>query len=511
MVPSFVEVNGWSFKGVMQYLMHDIDHAPTSARVEWNLTLNLAHDEVEHALAEMIGTAKHAEVLKAEAGVHRGGTPTEKPVKHFSLNWHPSETPTKKEMIATTSDFLVFMGWQDHQAIIVCHNDRPHPHVHVIINRIHPERGTCLDDGFEKCRAQNWAMQYELGRDLVFCTQRLLPTDQRTPAMTRPAWEWSRKAVEAELEGERQRASFDPDYMGRLETRREIEAQEWRLLKDQQRDERVQFFAEGKEAYKAVNRIVYREVRSEMRADWASLYSAKRNGLDFETLQQIRASLIARQKEMLDERREAASADLRAERDQIYRALLDEQKAQRTELIGRQEVGLRSPHLLDATYGAAEERAAEKAATVARDESEKALDRFKVNRGRTAESSSEASAGKSAKARSSKAGERSTLIFRSDSPGAQGRRSGPSRDIASNFAGGLLGLFGALGESMTGKPGKTADEVPEKEIDALERFGVTRGRPPDLHQERVKREKAEAEAWHDWKKKRELDRSRSGW
>jgi hypothetical protein len=47
----------------------------------------------------------------------------------------------------------------------------------------------------------------------------------------------------------------------------------------------------------------------------------------------------------MDERCFTAMAELRWQRDQVHRALLDRQKANRAELVDRQERGLTSPHL----------------------------------------------------------------------------------------------------------------------------------------------------------------------
>src|SRR5260370_41711913 len=33
------------------------------------------------------------------------------------------------------------LGLQEHQVVVVAHADRPHPHVHLLVNRGHPETG----------------------------------------------------------------------------------------------------------------------------------------------------------------------------------------------------------------------------------------------------------------------------------------------------------------------------------------------------------------------------------
>src|SRR2546423_8135619 len=135
---------GKSFKGVARYLTHDPEKAQTAARVDWTHTLNLAHDDIPSAVDEMLWTYRAADMLKRQAGVAAGGRRLDSPAKHLSLNWHPSEHPIKEHIIETVRDFLKHMGWHEHQAVLVGHNDR-HPHVHVLVNAVHPETGRALD------------------------------------------------------------------------------------------------------------------------------------------------------------------------------------------------------------------------------------------------------------------------------------------------------------------------------------------------------------------------------
>src|SRR5262249_40864082 len=147
---------GKSFKKLAAYLLHDADKAKTSERVAWTHTLYMASDTPALAVDEMLWTTRAAEDLKREAGIRAGGRPLENPVRHFSLNWHPSETPSREHMTQTVESFLAHMKWDEHQALIVCHTDRQ-PHVHVMLCGVHPETGKALDTSFEKRRAQEWA------------------------------------------------------------------------------------------------------------------------------------------------------------------------------------------------------------------------------------------------------------------------------------------------------------------------------------------------------------------
>lgn len=495
---------GASFKGVSLYLTHDPEHAATAERVAWTHTLNLAHDHVPSAVHEMVTTCLDADLLKAEAGVRTGSRKVEKPVKHVSLNWHPSEKPDRAAMTRAAESFLDHMGWKDHQAILVAHDDKEHRHVHLIVNAIHPVTGLKLDDGLEKRRAQEWALAYEKEQGKILCEQRLKPPAARGASEPRPAWLAIREQVEREFFSERGRNEFDPSYMGRVEIRRGIERREWEILKDQQKEERLAFFAEGKQVYKDLNRALYREVREEFRPEWGAYYAAKREGLAFGALAEIRAGLIARQKEALEERSKEPMAELRAERDRQYRALLDAQKEERANLIGRQERGLSSPHLLDRAYPP--EQPPRPASAVPKEVD--ALDRFGVRRGRSVEASP-ASARDPIRTTAGRTDGQPSKD-RSFTHGGAAPSRAPSRDLASGLAGGLLSFLGAIGESMIG--GHTAPRPsPEEELDPLERFGVKRGRPPDPVEQKAQREKAEREAWDAWKEKRNLERSRSGW
>ena len=136
----------------------------------------------------MLWTARDAELLKQEAGIRAGGRASENPVKHLSLNWSPNDDPSRAEMIAAGQSFLTHMNWQDHQAVMVAHEDKDYAHIHIMINAIHPETGLHLDDGFEKRRAQKWAAEYEREQGKIYCEQRLLEPHEREKAPPRNVW-----------------------------------------------------------------------------------------------------------------------------------------------------------------------------------------------------------------------------------------------------------------------------------------------------------------------------------
>lgn len=341
-----IHSRGSSFKGLTTYLTHDAD-AETSERVGWTHTLNCANDHVPSAVNEMLWTARDAELLKQEAGIRAGGRASENPNKHLSLNWAPDENPTREHMIATTEDFLRHMRWEDHQALLVAHTDKSYAHVHVMLNTIHPETGLKLDDNFERRRAQEWANDYEREHGGIRCENRLKNIGERELAPTRPAWQ-AFQGVRQDFEQQEQQraAAADREFSG-PNPELNKSAQEWEILKKMQRDERMSFFAEGKNAFADMRSAVFREVREEFRPRWADYYSAKRDGADPDILKELKATLVNEQKIMLEERRDSAYGELRETRQALYKDLLAGQRERREGLRARQGLQLESLDFMD--------------------------------------------------------------------------------------------------------------------------------------------------------------------
>jgi hypothetical protein len=62
----------------------------------------------------------------------------EKPVYHLKISFHPKDHPTRSEMQLVASRLLRDLGLDEHQSIIVGHKDKPHLHMHLLVNRVHP-------------------------------------------------------------------------------------------------------------------------------------------------------------------------------------------------------------------------------------------------------------------------------------------------------------------------------------------------------------------------------------
>ncbi len=116
---------GAGFGGLSRYLLTGSD-GKDPERVAWTRTRNLPSRLPEDAALVMAATAsQHSRVRK--------------PVYHLSINWAEEDQPTPQQMEATVERLLKDLKLDGHQALLVAHQDTPHPHVHVMVNRVHPE------------------------------------------------------------------------------------------------------------------------------------------------------------------------------------------------------------------------------------------------------------------------------------------------------------------------------------------------------------------------------------
>jgi hypothetical protein len=157
---------GRSFKGAVAYIVHDPDNAKTSERVLFTETRNLRTDDAEKAAKVMAYTAQHAAELKQAAGIRATGRKTVDPVYHLSLSWVPGEKPTQAEMMEAGTAVLEKLGYGEHEAVFAAHGDKPHMHLHIVVNRINPETGRAHNPPDDYSVLQSWGHEYDKARGL---------------------------------------------------------------------------------------------------------------------------------------------------------------------------------------------------------------------------------------------------------------------------------------------------------------------------------------------------------
>ena len=108
----------------------------TPERVDWAQTLNLETNNPRAAAALMEATA--AQNLRCK-----------KPVYHFVLSFDPIDARRGKVppevMQEIANEAVERLGLGEHQMLIYAHKDTKHPHMHFLVNRIHPQTGKAFN------------------------------------------------------------------------------------------------------------------------------------------------------------------------------------------------------------------------------------------------------------------------------------------------------------------------------------------------------------------------------
>jgi len=178
--------SGSSFKGAAAYYLHDKE-ADSRERIAWMHTENLVTNDPDRAWKVMAWTANNQSTLKTQAGVRATGRKLQKPVFAFSLSWHPEQTPDKDHMLAAAKEAAAALDLSEHQTIYVSHNDEPHRHVHVLVNRVHPATGKAATLSKSKERLSAWALAYEKKHGKIYCKARGNAEDRQIEPKEKPA------------------------------------------------------------------------------------------------------------------------------------------------------------------------------------------------------------------------------------------------------------------------------------------------------------------------------------
>lgn len=310
---------GRGFKGAWAYYAHD-KRTPeqkaqgqavrTRERVGFVQTENLGGIEDDRAaIGLMIDTARQS---------YR----CEKPVYAFSLSWHPEETPSPQQMIFAGREALTVLGMQEHQAVMISHTDTAHPHVHVIVNRVHPETGKAINVYKDQEKLSAWALEYEREQGKVYCQARAFKGLARKLAMeqdgTHPpryvdntiAESWARSD-----NGQRFKAA--------------LEAKEWKLARGDKKENVLMAVAPGGRAF-AILRELNKGLPKDQRIKEDD-FNRKTGDLDRDTLKSVKQVQFETHKRLELEERQRKWIFGNAR----YEAREEERKARRLRVFDR--------------------------------------------------------------------------------------------------------------------------------------------------------------------------------
>jgi hypothetical protein len=154
------------FLALARYLVRGDARPTPPERVAWIVTQNLATQDPELA----------AKIMSATAALSKRCA---KACLHTIIAWHPDEQPSPQAMQEIALRTLSLAGLAEHQAFVMGHGDKAHPHLHMMINRVHPETGRAWSDAHSYRRFD--AIMRELSEAYGF---RTVPTHSFNPDLT---------------------------------------------------------------------------------------------------------------------------------------------------------------------------------------------------------------------------------------------------------------------------------------------------------------------------------------
>jgi hypothetical protein len=152
-------------------------------KVEHRGALNLLNVDHEAQVQEMTDLA---EVARRSA----------QPVQHWILSWREGEQPTRAQADEAVRMFLDEMGLSEHQAIYALHRDTHNWHLHLAVNRVHPEteRLVTVNKGFDQ----------EIGHRAIARIEDRQGWAREARALYLPSPDGTIERVQSRGEGERQ-------------------------------------------------------------------------------------------------------------------------------------------------------------------------------------------------------------------------------------------------------------------------------------------------------------------
>ncbi|KAB2910932.1 MAG: relaxase/mobilization nuclease domain-containing protein [Hyphomicrobiaceae bacterium] len=156
---------GGSFAGVLGYVLRDAGPEHWRGSFGLMLPLDRSAEEMDHTYAAL------------HLGGYRRGPKTKRPVLHAVLGWHASDLEwlTRDHLARSVQDALRHLGLAEHQTVWVAHTDTGRPHVHLVVNLVHPETGNVARLGLVKKRMSAHCAAYEQTLGDIRCKRRFEP------------------------------------------------------------------------------------------------------------------------------------------------------------------------------------------------------------------------------------------------------------------------------------------------------------------------------------------------
>jgi hypothetical protein len=160
-----VTSSGRSFRALATYLRRGLSGEEWD-RVAWTSARHLPTDEPELAATFMRATAEQS-------------TRVTLPVYHLAISFDHADVVSRVQMEEVADAVLHRLGLSQHQALLVAHQDRTHAHVHLLVNRVHPDTGKAWERWKDRPVIEQVLREYEQRLGLRQVNGRLAPIPGR--------------------------------------------------------------------------------------------------------------------------------------------------------------------------------------------------------------------------------------------------------------------------------------------------------------------------------------------
>ena len=98
-----------------------------------------AHEKIAHAGSRNFLSSTHNGQKAEMIALAQESVRSNMPVAHWIFSWRETEQPTCEQVDELVNIFLERMGLTEHQTVYALHHNTEHFHVHIAVNRTHPD------------------------------------------------------------------------------------------------------------------------------------------------------------------------------------------------------------------------------------------------------------------------------------------------------------------------------------------------------------------------------------
>jgi hypothetical protein len=149
--------NGSSFKRLSQYITAKVG-------VNGDRVVFAEHNTGAKSIEDAVRLIEHAQKMNKETRADR--------TMHLVVSFPAGEMPSKEVLSDIERSLCSSIGMEDHQRLAVVHDNTSHLHMHIAINKIHPETKRCVSPSFSKRNLYSAARKLEKKHNLALLQEK---------------------------------------------------------------------------------------------------------------------------------------------------------------------------------------------------------------------------------------------------------------------------------------------------------------------------------------------------